>query len=75
MGIDERGRLSVCPFDYKRTKSGKMMIYYENKMIMTLSEKHALKTYQKLQNANEHEQQLILAKVTGHFKHGNERRR
>lgn len=73
MALDERDRLKEEPFDYKETKAGKLMIYYNNKMIMTLGEKQAAKTLRKLKNADDFNIQLILAKVTGHFKHGNER--
>lgn len=73
MAVDERNRLKECPFDYKMTKANKMMIYYENRLIMTLGEKQSLKTFHKIKNADEFNTQLVLAKVTGHFKHGNER--
>lgn len=73
MALDERDRLKDFPFDYKITKAGKMMIYHQHKMIMTLSEKQAGKVIRKLASADDFNQQLILAKVTGHFKHGNER--
>jgi len=73
MALDERDRLKETPFDYKVTKSGKLMIYFKHKMIMTLSEKQAGKIIRKLEGANDFDEQLILAKATGHFKHGNER--
>ena len=71
--IDKRGCLKACPFAYKITKSNKTLIYYENRPIMTLGEKATLKLKHKINNKTEEEIQLILAKVTGHFKHGNER--
>ncbi|MCH4890550.1 hypothetical protein EZV73_23415 [Acidaminobacter sp. JC074] len=73
MPIDERDRLKDQPFDYKVTKAGKVMIYYENRQIMILSEKQAGKLVRKLDQADEFNTQLLLAKATGHFKHGNER--
>lgn len=73
MGIDVRGRLKEEPFGYKLTKAGKMMIYYEQRQIMVLSEKQAGKLNSKLEKATEFDKQLLLAKATGHFKHGNER--
>lgn len=73
--LDQRDRLKECPFDYQMTKANKMMIFFENRMIMTLSEKMATKLNAKLQVADEFNQQLLLAKATGHFKHGNERQK
>ena len=73
MPIDERDRLKENPFDYKFTKAGKMMIFYEHRQIMMLSEKQAVKLNRKLDQAGEFDKQLLLAKATGHFKHGNER--
>lgn len=61
------------PFTYKEMKSGKIFIYYNGKQIMILSEKNSKKILRKLHGANEEQEQLILAKVTGNFKHGNER--
>jgi len=72
--LDERDRLKDNPFDYQMTKANKMMIFFHDKMIMTLSEKKSIKLDAKLTVADEFNQQLILAKATGNFKHGNERK-
>lgn len=72
--IDERGRLEEQPFDYRITKDQKVLIRWNGRLIMTLSEKKATKLIASLKNADEREAQLLLAKATGHFKHGNERR-
>lgn len=71
--IDQRDRLKDHPFDYNITKSMKMMIYFEQRHIMTLSEKDTSKIKRKVEGKSEFDIQLILAKVTGNFKHGNER--
>lgn len=71
--IDKHDRLKVYPFDYSMTKKKIMMIYYENKHIMTLNSKDSLKLEMKLGNTTPFNQQLLLAKVTGNFKRGNER--
>lgn len=42
-------------------------------MIMTISGKNAGKLLSKLANADDFQEQLILAKITGNFKHGNEK--
>lgn len=71
--IDKRDRLLESPFSYKLTKSQKTLIYYDNHQIMMLSEKDTKKFKAKIVGKSEHEIQLVLAKFTGHFKHGNER--
>lgn len=70
--LDVRNRLKEHPFDYQMIKSNKLRIFVQNKMIMTLGEKQALKLNAKLEVTDEFHQQLLLAKVTGHYKHGNE---
>lgn len=67
--IDRRNRLKDQPFDYQITKSRCTRITYDHRPIMTLSEKDTLKLEKKLQGADDFQIQLILAKVTGHFKH------
>ena len=71
--IDQRDRLKENPFSYKILKSNKAMIYFENKMVMTLSERDTFKLIRRVENKDDFETQLALAKVTGNFKHGNER--
>jgi len=71
--IDQRDRLKEDPFEYKVTKSGKVFVYWNNKEIKILSGKAADKFLRKIENKSDFEVQLELAKVTGHFKHGNER--
>ncbi len=73
MALDERERLREEPFDYKFTKNGKAMIYFEGRQIMTLSEKQANKLRSRIEGQDDFAVQLALAKVTGNFKHGNER--
>ncbi len=71
--IDKRGRLEEEPFSYTITKAGKTMIYYKNRMVKMLTEKESKKFTSKIQNKNDFDIQLILAKLTGNFKHGNEK--
>lgn len=71
--IDKRDRLKESPFDYKVTKANKVMIYWENRQIKVLSEKETNRFLSRISGKDEFDIQLELAKVTGHFKHGNER--
>lgn len=60
-------------FNYKYTKAKKVLIYRDNKLIKTLSEKESAKFIEKTEGADDQEIQIELAKVTGKYKHGNER--
>lgn len=71
--VDKRGKLEEHPFDFQITKDGRVLIYWDNRLIMTLKGQAATKLITKLDGADETAIQLALAKVTGHFKHGNER--
>ncbi|EEL49930.1 hypothetical protein bcere0022_27050 [Bacillus cereus Rock3-44] len=53
-----------------------VFIEYYGKQIMILKEKEARAFLNKIQLANnEKERQLIMAKITGNFKRGNERKK
>lgn len=71
--IDKNDFLKTNPFSYTTTKDGKLMISYQGKRIMILKQKKAEQILKKLENKAEFEQQLILAKITGNFKRGNEK--
>ena len=71
--VDKRGKLEAQPFDFQITKDERVLIYWDNRIIMTLKGDAAKKLITKLADADEATIQLALAKVTGHFKHGNER--
>lgn len=72
--IDKRDRLKDNPFSFKVTQSGKVFIYWQNRQIIILSEKESGRFLSRINGKSEFEQQLELAKVTGHFKHGNEKK-
>ncbi|MCF7807344.1 MAG: hypothetical protein K9M49_01605 [Candidatus Marinimicrobia bacterium] len=61
-------------FTYQQTKSGLVLISANNRVVTTLKGKEALKFIQKIDPLSLGEQQLLMAKVTGQFKFGNERR-
>lgn len=70
--IDKRGRLEEEPFTFQSTKDGKVFIYWSGKLVTTLRGKAAEKFLRSMANANPAQAQLLMARVTGHFKHGNE---
>ena len=69
---DKRGKLQERPFSYKLTKSNKLMIFFKNKQIKTLNSKQTDTFIAKSKGRTDAEVQLILAKLTGNFNHGNE---
>ncbi len=71
--IDKHGKLEEKPFGFQITKDNRVLIYWDNRIIMTLKAQAAEKLIAKLDGADESAIQLALAKITGHFKHGNER--
>lgn len=70
---DARGRLESDPFDYRETKAGELMISRGGRVVVTLGGKRAAAVLTSLERADEAGQQLVLAKATGNYKHGNER--
>ncbi|MEZ4388528.1 MAG: hypothetical protein R3D98_13345 [Candidatus Krumholzibacteriia bacterium] len=62
------------PFSFRTTKDGKVLIAWQGREVMVLKGKRAESLLQRLHELNDAKQQLALAKVTGNFKRGNERR-
>ncbi len=61
------------PFSWKLLKNGKGLIYWQQKLIKTIKEKECNKLKELIAVGNAYDIQLYLAKITGNFKHGNER--
>ncbi len=60
-------------FSYQAVKSGKVFIYRDGKTVTTLSEKRAIEFLAQITGADDNEAQMIMAKVTGNYKRGNEK--
>ncbi|MCL2376154.1 MAG: hypothetical protein FWC76_02040 [Defluviitaleaceae bacterium] len=73
--IDKRGILDEEVFAYKITKDKKVFILYHGKQVTTLSGSKAEKFIADISDVDGKEAQLIMAKVTGNFKRGNEKGR
>lgn len=74
--VDKRNRLNENPFSYQITKDNTVFIEFQGKRVKILKGKEAEKFLERIENAeDEKEEQLILAKITGNFKRGNERRK
>lgn len=74
MPTDSRGRLDAEPFTYQLTKDGAVRIAYEGKVVTVVTGKPAARLMTAIASAEPHRIQLALAKATGNFKRGNERR-
>lgn len=71
---DAGGPLETEPFSY-REKDGKVFLCWRGKQVQTLKGRAAQKFLSEVADASETEAQLLMAKLTGNFKRGNERRR
>lgn len=71
--IDKRNRLKEEPFSYRVSKDNKVFIFWYEKQVMILKGKESEKFLVKVEKADTIESQLIMAKITGNFKHGNEK--
>jgi len=71
--VDKRGILDEEIFAYRITKDKKVFISYEGKQVTILSGSKAEKFVADIEDAGGKEAQLIMAKVTGNFKRGNEK--
>lgn len=71
--VDKHNRLDEEPFSYSVSKDNKVFIYWHGKQVTILKGKESDKFLARIENADKKEAQLIMAKVTGNFKHGNEK--
>ncbi len=62
-----------APFAWRAQGDGRLNITYEGRHIMTLKGAQASKAIARLASADAEQEQLVLAKLTGNFKRGNER--
>ena len=71
--VDKHGYLESHPFDYQKGKDGKVFIFWEGKQVKILKGRDAEKFLDKIDPLKPHDAQLVMAKLTGNFKRGNER--
>lgn len=73
--FDKRNRLEDEVFTYRISKNNTIFIDWYGKQVKIIKGKEAEKLLSKITQAvNEKEIQLLLAKVTGNFKRGNEKK-
>ncbi len=62
------------PFDYTETKDGKVMIRRSGKTVKILGIKDSARFLKRTSGKSEENIQIELARVTGNYKRGNERK-
>lgn len=66
--------LADNPFDWRVTKDGQVLISRGGRVVTTVRGPAAGKLLGRLEQADEDDTQQLLARVTGNYKRGNERR-
>jgi hypothetical protein len=61
------------PFSFTQTKSGLVQISFQGKVVTRLAGKSASQFLARTAGMDTRDQQLLMARATGNFKHGNER--
>jgi hypothetical protein len=71
--IDKRNIFEEEVFSYRVNKDRKVFISWHGKQVMILKDQAADKFLRTIDGLEHREAQLVMAKITGNFKHGNER--
>lgn len=71
--VDQRGMLEEQPFSYRASKDGKVFLAWRGKQVMILKGKQAQDFLARIAGLDEPAAQLLMARLTGNFKRGNER--
>ena len=71
----ENHALEEQPFSYQMSKDGTVRIFRSNRLATTLRGQEAARFLSKIASVEEKSAQLIMAKITGQFKFGNEKER
>ena len=72
--INKRKRLDEEEFSYQATKDGKVFISWNGRRDKTLSGVEAERFLQRIDELDDKDAQLLMAKLTGNFKRENQRR-
>ncbi len=71
--IDKRNKLDEEVFTYRAGKDGKVFLSWRGKEIKILKGSEGAKFLSRIEGMGHKDAQLVMAKATGNFKHGNER--
>jgi len=69
--VDKRGVLDEDVFSYQSVKGDKVFLFWHGRRVVTLSGQKAKRFLEDIDGLTGKEAQLVMAKATGHFKHGN----
>jgi hypothetical protein len=70
--VDKKHRFDEEVFSYRAMKDGRVFLFWHRKRVKILKGQAAQKFLQDVANEDVKETQLVIAKVTGNFKRGNE---
>ncbi|MEN9562553.1 MAG: hypothetical protein RIR73_797 [Chloroflexota bacterium] len=70
---DKRNKLKDTVFTYRQNKDGKVFLYWHGKQVKILKGQEAQAFLNKIAALDHKASQLVMAKLTGNFKRGNER--
>ena len=73
--INLEGKFTEEVFSYKTSKDNKVFIFWFGKQVMILKGKDSEKFLSRIIGADFQVSQLIMAKITGNFKRGNEKKK
>jgi hypothetical protein len=62
------------PFTYRLTKDGRVLVSRGSRLVVTVAEPRASRLAAALATAGDEEAQQLLARATGNYRRGNERR-
>lgn len=68
-----KSSLEDLPFSFRRFKNGSISVFFCDREVTIIRGKKAEKFDLQMDAADEMEKQLLMAKITGNFKRGNER--
>lgn len=71
--IDQRGVLESEPFSYKASRDGIVFLEYRGRPVKILRGGAARKFLGRVERLADHAVQLLIARLTGNFRRGNER--
>lgn len=66
--------LSPAGFSFARTKDGRVRIHWQGRHVVTLTGPRAQRFLSEANELDEEGRQLLMARSTGNFRRGNERR-
>lgn len=73
MSADRRGRLAGDPFGWRVTGTGTVRVTRGGREVLVIGGRDAARLIAKLERADAEAAQHLLARATGHYRHGNER--